>query len=240
MTNEPDNLGDPQVERLIGSWFQRAVRRAAMPFRAAQPPAETGAFPAFPPPADFSSLRERIRRLEEELAALQRPAGLIARIRAHVREALENAETGAAALLGGLRLAPAYAGVLRSGSEEEFRSGDRVYLHVDAAQPCWVFVALLDDQLVFAPVSPAPQRLEAGSHELGPYRLDENAGVETFVVISSSGERKAEEFQRIVSAGAEAGAGQRSHEEALVAVLKALEIQIGEKPGYLTYHHHPR
>jgi hypothetical protein len=240
VTTPPDDLGDPRLERLLGAWFQSVRRRAARPFTAPGAPESPDAFAVFPPPADLSRLRQQVQRLEEELTAIREPTSVLERVRARVQVALDEAASRAESFIRGLRLAPALAGPLRDGGEAKLRSGDRVLLHMEISKPCWAFVALLDDRLVLAPVSSTPRWLEASAHQLGPYRLDDQAGIETFVVLTSTARGETKDFEGHLAAAAAAGAGRSTHEEALAAILLAIEARTGERPGHFTYQHLPR
>jgi hypothetical protein len=130
--------------------------------------------------------------------------------------------------------------LLRSELSVSCHSGDTVYLHFQLDRPAWAFAAMLDSKLEFGAVSSSVNELGAGAAVLGHFQLDENAGTESFVVITCTERRSVDEFREAVEAAAAAAKSKTTHDEKLAAVLAELRRQEGLSAGAVTFEHLPR
>ncbi len=126
-------------------------------------------------------------------------------------------------------------------AEAGFRSGERIYLHFRTDRSGWAFVAMLDAAGTLVPVSSAVRGVVEGSNRLGPFRLDDNAGKESYVVLVSGAEHRREDFERIlVEAARLLAESSAPHAEKMAAALAFLRERQGMDARAVTFEHLPR
>ncbi len=231
MTTEHDDFDDPALAALLRKWGQ-AVRRSPNLFQA---------------PRDLTALHGALDRVDAELQA--RAPGLLERLKSAteaaarsagdwIAERVDEAQRATTPLLRGARLALAHEGTLRGAHETRFRSGDRVVIHWSPEREATVFVAMLTSALVLVPVSSQAKTCAPGPSRLGPYRLDQSTGTESFVMLASATPRTADDFRTIIDEAARtARANVASHEATLEGALSALRGHAELEVQALTFVH---
>ncbi len=151
----------------------------------------------------------------------------------------EGTGTSRVLVLGDLRLSSAPT-LLRGESETQFRSGDPVYIHFAADRPGTAFVAMLDSQSRFAPLSSDVHAVKRGPNLPKSARLDHEPGTESFVILYSAHLLSKEDFVGIVrEAESAVTAGSKPHAVALKEILTAVRADPRIEADAITFEHLP-
>ena len=231
MSTEKDDFNDPALAELLRRWSQAARKSPSL----------------FETPKDLSALHAAMSAVDAEIKA-QAP-GLLERLKSAtesatrsagnwIAERVEGAERAVAPLLRGARLTLAHEGILRGAVETKFKSGERVAIQINLDRAASVFVAMLTSELELVSVSSQVKQCEAGAVRLGPYRLDQSAGTESFILLLSEAPRTLDELRALVETAAKsARAVPATHEARLESSLSALRGHLGLEVQGLTFVH---
>lgn len=246
MPAEPEKTGRSGEEKV-----EALLRRWGSDVRAGQAKGPSGET-LFEPPRNLTALHGALDEADVELAAPARPALLrrgswhavprramiaavltIAAIGAlfiFLPKQVEKAPGGEVPRITDLILA-AFEAPVRGAAEHGFKSGERVSLECLLDRPGWAFVAMLDSSGKLTSVGDAVRTVTHGSNRLGPFRLDDHAGTESFVVLVSAVNRTKEEFERVVA---------DADGRALGDVLASLRALPGMTAQAVTFQHLPK
>jgi hypothetical protein len=130
-------------------------------------------------------------------------------------------------------------GVLRGDEAPVFHSGDRIWLHVDAAAPGQAFIALLDEHDQLVAVSDEPIALREGANVIGPFALDDQVGTASMLIVAGSAARTRSWFTGAMQRARRAAAGASDHASRLAAINASLRAEKGVAVSAVTYQHAP-
>jgi hypothetical protein len=242
----PDDLDDPEMSDLLRRWG-RSVGEGS-PSGPEEPAAGRGRLSLFDPP-DPRRMHRALDAVDRELAARSlrlrrlRVAGLLAASLAIVAGGWWAVATRSGS---GDRISVADLHVsgdetpLRGKEEAAFRSGDRIWLHFTAGGDGFAWVALLDSRMELVPVPPAPREMKRGENAIA-FRLDEEAGTESILLLASATPRPPAAIEELIRETAAAIAKvPGTHRERLRAALDLLGRDRSLAIGHATFEHRPR
>lgn len=265
MAAEPDNFEDPEMADLLRRWGRHARgHTGAARDNASATEAEVGPG-LFEPPCDRSKMYRALDAIDARVARESvSPIRRLGRsnwfrgVTALAASLLLASAGYYSGLFGGggqrttklviavtdLRLSTSTDTIRGEAKQTEFPSGAGLFIHFSVDRPGVAYVAMLDSQqkLAWAAVKdgcPDAQDVKPGSdNRLGRFRLDNNVGVESFVIITSAQRLSSDDLSRVLAnATAAASAAPDDHVAKLAAIFDSVKKHEGLAAHVVTFRH---